>query len=211
LTSFENQGYIVLEQVFSNEYVSEIEASCMRMADVEVGSRGLLSFDWVQDLARTLKAHSSIAPFLPNTAKAIQCNYFVKDEDSNWSVTLHRDLSIPVRFKVSSPDWFAWSEKKGVLYAQPPRHVLQSLVIVRVHLEDNTIDNGALEVVAGSHKRLEKKGERICCAVSKNGVLLMKPLTLHASTKVNTGQRRVLHFVFGPEHLPDQAQWQWAI
>lgn len=39
----------------------------------------------------------------------------------------------------------------------------------------------------------------------------MKPLTLHASTKVKEGQRRVLHFVFGPEKLPDQAQWKWAI
>lgn len=203
LDKFASQGFLVLEQVLDDERLNEIEVCCKKVADVEVGSRGLLSLDWGRYLAIYLKGHPSIIPFLPKAAKAIQCNYFVKDQESNWSVTLHRDLSIPVKSKISSLDWGAWSEKEGVMYAQPPQHVLQSLVVVRVHLENNTIDNGALELVAGSHKHLEKQGKRKCCTVSKNGVLLMKPLTLHASTKVKEGQRRVLHFVFGPENLPD--------
>ena len=211
LLKFEDQGYIMIEQVFSHQRLSELEEYCIQMNDVEVGTRSLLCFDWVQGIANDLKTHPSITPFLPKAAKAIQCNYFVKDQESNWSVTLHRDLSIPVKSKISSLDWGAWSEKEGVMYAQPPQHVLQSLVVVRVHLENNTIDNGALELVAGSHKHLEKQGKRKCCTVSKNGVLLMKPLTLHASTKVKEGQRRVLHFVFGPENLPDQAQWHWSV
>ena len=211
LAKFENQGCLVLESVFSDQRLSEIESYCTQMMGVEIGSRGLLSDEWIQHLARYLKSHTCIEPFLPKPTRAIQCNYFVKDQESNWSVTLHRDLSIPVKSKISSPDWFAWSEKQGVMYAQPPWYVLQSLVVVRVHLEDNTSDNGALELVTGSHENLEKQGKRKCFTVSKNGVLIMKPLTLHASTKVKAGQRRVLHFVFGPENLPDQAQWRWAI
>jgi hypothetical protein len=36
----------------------------------------------------------------------------------------------------------------------------------------------------------------------------MRPLLLHASSKaINGPPRRVLHFVFGPSHLPEGFRW----
>lgn len=210
----DRQGYVVLDSILEPDELHCIALNSSLISHQGVGTRSLLTLDWVQALAQTLKQHPLLTPLLPNNAKAIQCNYFVKSEHSNWSVTLHRDLSVPVEDKIISEKWSAWSEKEGTLFAQPPRSVLDSLVILRLHLEENTDLNGPLELVPMSHENSNPKTDdqvREKIRVQRGGALVMKPLLLHASTKVITGQRRVLHFVFGPEQLPDQAQWKWAV
>jgi ectoine hydroxylase-related dioxygenase (phytanoyl-CoA dioxygenase family) len=126
-------------------------------------------------------------------------------------VPLHRDFSIPVKSKVASPNWSVWSVKETVQYGRPPEFVLQSLVAVRVHLEDTNSDNGALEIVPGSHVSGVSCGVRHAYFVPKGGALVLRPLLLHASSKVKSGTRRVLHFVYGPSQLPDGAEWANAI
>ncbi len=76
----------------------------------------------------------------------------------------------------------------------------------------------ALRVVPGSHGlgRLDSetalrvrsaRGERIV-QVPAGGVMVMRPLLLHASSKnVIETPRRVLHFVFGPRQLPEGLRW----
>ena len=112
-------------------------------------------------------------------------------------MTLHRDLSIPIKEKIDSETWTGWSLKKGVMFGQPPKSVLENLLIVRIHLESNNSENGVLEVVPGSHKTEDNDGERRICEVPKGGAPVMKSLLLHASSKLRIGTRRVLHFVFG--------------
>jgi hypothetical protein len=51
------------------------------------------------------------------------------------------------------------------------------------------------------------RGERHV-SVSRGGVMVMRPLLLHASSKaISDRPRRVLHFVFGPPTLPDGVTW----
>ncbi|WP_322533909.1 phytanoyl-CoA dioxygenase family protein [Duganella zoogloeoides] len=105
---------------------------------------------------------------------------------------------------------------------QPPETVLQELVAVRLHIDECGADDGPLKVVPGSHQagRLgaqaalnarDNLGEAIC-TVGKGGVLILRPLLLHASSKANgSSRRRVLHFVFGPGMLPYGLRWQHAV
>jgi len=52
----------------------------------------------------------------------------------------------------------------------------------------------------------------LTCVVSKGGVLLMRPLLVHASSKSLTMEpRRVLHFVFGPPQLPGGLAWRKSV
>jgi ectoine hydroxylase-related dioxygenase (phytanoyl-CoA dioxygenase family) len=92
------------------------------------------------------------------------------------------------------------------------------VLALRLHLDDCNERNGALRVVPGSHRlgrlttaeAIRAKDERgeVCVAVPRGGAMLMKPLLLHASSKVLTdGARRVLHFVFAPEDLPGALRW----
>ena len=45
------------------------------------------------------------------------------------------------------------------------------------------------------------------CCVPKGGVLLMHPLLLHSSSRLLSGTRKVLHFVYGPAELPTPMEW----
>jgi ectoine hydroxylase-related dioxygenase (phytanoyl-CoA dioxygenase family) len=77
---------------------------------------------------------------------------FVKSIESNWLVSLHQDLSIPVAEHVESTGCQGWSEKEGELFVQPPVSGLDAVPALRLHLDDCSERNGALRVVPGSHR-----------------------------------------------------------
>ena len=84
-------------------------------------------------------------------AVGVQCTLFDKSPTKNWLVSLHQDLSVPVRRRIESPKCTGWSEKEGQVYVQPPVSVLEQLVAVRVHIDECPAMSGALRVVRGSH------------------------------------------------------------
>ncbi|MFO1030607.1 MAG: phytanoyl-CoA dioxygenase family protein [Planctomycetota bacterium] len=207
---FEANGHVVLESLLDEPELARLEAA-LPTAGLRAGTRNLLHAPWCTSLAIRLKRDEQLAPLLPTDPVAVQCTYFVKSETDNWLVALHRDLSIPVRHHVASPAWRGWSEKEGERFAQPPLAVLASIVAVRLHLEDNTDTNGPLQVVPGSHRHLGTDGERVSCLVRRGGAVVMRPLLLHASKKVLSGRRRVLHILFAGRSLPDGAEWAHAV
>jgi ectoine hydroxylase-related dioxygenase (phytanoyl-CoA dioxygenase family) len=144
---------------------------------------------------------------------------FDKSPTKNWVVAFHQDLSIPVRERITHPDCTGWSEKEGILFVQPPLSVLETLVAVRVHLDDCGTEAGALRVVPGSHRygRLSESEARqqrrasgeVECVAKRGDALLMRPLLLHASSKATAPvRRRVLHLLFGPVDLPHGLRWR---
>jgi len=209
-SDFKRDGVLILPRVLSNTRLKEIINSCEGALPDIVGTRNLLRFGWATRLAEELKTRAEISSILGSNSKVIQCNYFSKNVDNNWYVTLHRDLSIPVAEKVESEHWSGWNIKEGQLYAQPPRRILESLVAIRIHFEDNDEGNGALQVVKGSHKTNSENKDTMVCHVKAGGAVIVSPLILHKSSKLKSGRRRVLHFVFGPHHLPDGASWPSA-
>jgi ectoine hydroxylase-related dioxygenase (phytanoyl-CoA dioxygenase family) len=209
--AFEANGYHVLKAVASDAEIRDIEAHVAELELDGAGTRNLLAETWCRRMADKLRRIPEIASVLPPGAVAVQCTYFEKSKSKNWLVAVHRDLSVPVKARIDSPEWTAWSEKEGVLFARPPKFVLQSVVAVRVHLEENGEANSPLLVVPGSHVAVEISNRRDICLVPSGGALLMRPLLLHASSKLVAGRRRVLHFVFGPRELPNNAEWAHAV
>lgn len=186
------------------------------------GSRKLLACEWCAELAHRLRQHPALAEHLPRGHVAVQCTYFVKSAALNWLVTIHQDLSIPLAARLDAPGWQGWSQKEGHWFAQPPAELLEQLVAVRLHLDDCGPEDGPLRIVPGSHRfgRLsddqaatlrDNLGE-VACTAGLGDALLLRPLTLHASSKA-TGHsaRRVLHFVFGPPSLPHGLAWAQAL
>jgi Phytanoyl-CoA dioxygenase (PhyH) len=208
---FEDAGFLILDEVVSEAERSQIERQLSEVILVGAGTRNLLLAHWCSQLAIDLKCRQPIATLLPRDPIAVQCTYFEKSPDRNWLVSLHRDLSIPVKSRFDAPGWSGWSEKEGIFYVQPPKSVLETLVAVRLHLEDNTAMNGPLQVVPGSHANFTAGNSRVACVVRKCGAVVIRPLILHASSKLVAGSRRVLHFLYGPPYLPDNAQWAHAV
>ena len=108
-------GFVVVDSIIEPGELHSIALNSSAIGHEGVGTRNLLMLDWVQALAKMLKQHPCIKPLLPGNAKAVQCNYFLKNEQSNWSVTLHRDLSVPVKAKVESEQWCVVRERRCVV------------------------------------------------------------------------------------------------
>ncbi|WP_299491852.1 phytanoyl-CoA dioxygenase family protein [Acaryochloris sp. IP29b_bin.137] len=214
---FYQQGFAILPKIYSAATCDEI---CDHLTDITPagpGSRRLLVFDWCRKLAKSLKAHPLISQLLGPTPVINQCTYFEKSPDQNWLVALHQDVSIAVQPNPAATQ-LGISKKEGLSFVQPPVEILKQLVVLRVHLDDCTLNNGPLKVVPGSHLQgrlsdpmiatlKDHSGEVICC-VPKGGVLTMRPLLLHASSKMLLPHhRRVLHFLCGPHQLANGLVW----
>ena len=142
--------------------------------------------------------------------------YFDKPSLSNWFVAYHQDLSVSVSNKSGSPAFKGWTVKDNQFGVQPPVYVLENIYTIRIHLDDCTAQNGALHVIPGSHKKgvyIAQEADRtkeaeIICEVPKGGIMLMRPLLLHASYKSTAAaNRRVLHLEFCNTELPESIYW----
>ncbi len=219
---FLTQGYALVADALSPARCAELCEGVKSASSLSGGTRSLLREPWCMALAGELQRHPPIARCLPADSVAVQCTYFEKSAHRNWLVPLHQDVSIAVQSRSDAPGYSAWSTKEGMVFVQPPLEVLQSLVAVRLHLDACGPQDGPLQVVAGSHSlgliesdaagHLRQSQGLALCAAHVGGVLVMKPLLLHASSKATGGsRRRVLHFVFGTPTLPSGVRWHDAV
>ncbi len=132
---------------------------------------------------------------------------FDKSLDSNWLVVWHQDTALPLRQRIELPGWGPWSTKQGITYAHAPAEVLSQVLALRLHLDDSTAENGPLRVLPRTHKigllsddrihELSQCTEAVDCAIPRGGILAMRPLLVHASSKSRTEMpRRVLHIEY---------------
>lgn len=142
--------------------------------------------------------------------------YFDKPETSNWVVPYHQDLTINLCEKIITDGYNNWTSKHNQVAVQPPLSILENIFTVRIHLDDTTKENGAVKIISKSHhegiillknNEIDKEEEYIC-EVQRGGIMLMKPLTLHASTRTtNNKRRRVIHIEFSNQKLPNLLEW----
>lgn len=213
---FDADGFAILSSLLTDTELASVDAALS--ARHGIGDRELLREPWCAALARRVQADARVAAMLPRSHRAVQCTSFEKSSERNWLVTLHQDVAIPVASRVAHPNCSGWSNKHGTWFVQPPDDVLAQLVAVRVHVDDCGPDDGALSVVAGSHRGGRLADEDVfalrdargltACPVARGGAMLMRPLLSHASSKATgTSRRRVLHFLFGPPALPCGLAW----
>lgn len=214
---FDRFGFAVVENVLDDLAVAALRKAIARTAGAKLahrragstyGMRNLLNqVPAVRDLASSSAMRKLIEPVLGRNGFAVKATLFDKTPEANWKVAWHQDTTICVRERVEVPGFGGWSVKDGVVNAQAPAVVLSRMMTIRAHLDDCHSDNGALRVIPGSHQagRLDSEAinqwraehPAVLCPVRKGGVLLMRPLTLHASSPAqNPGHRRVIHLEF---------------
>ncbi len=153
------------------------------------------------------------------------CQFFItrsilfdKSPDANWDVAWHQDTTICVEARHDVPGFGPWSMKDGRPHVRPPASVLERMLTVRIHLDDCDAANGALHVVPGSHRLGILNESKIAektrtadvhvCEVPAGGLMIMRPLLLHASKRATSPQRRrVLHLEFAMDDLPGGLVW----
>ncbi|WP_375755288.1 phytanoyl-CoA dioxygenase family protein [Corallococcus exercitus] len=183
------------------------------------GVRNLLeNVPAVHELARSAPVREAAGSVLGPHCFAVRGLLFDKTPDANWKVIWHQDLTVAVRERHDVPGFGPWSQKAGVPCVQPPTSILEAMVAVRVHLDDCGEDNGPVRVLAGSHLEGRLSSSRIPawlerstpvdCLVPRCGLLVMRPLLLHASSPARVpAHRRVIHLEFAASPLPGGLEW----
>ncbi|WP_375434014.1 phytanoyl-CoA dioxygenase family protein [uncultured Hymenobacter sp.] len=221
-------GYSVLPNVFSVEELAAllrtveaaetISPNFRRSQDVFAIRNLLGEIPALQVQLLTPKLRDLLAVLFPNSAPHLtKAIYFDKPAGSNWLVAWHQDVMIAVDGQLDLPGYGPWTTKQGETTVLPPRQILESIITIRLHLDDCDATNGALKVVPGSHQCGVIPNDQhpthtphvVTCAVPAGGVMLMKPLTLHASNRsTSTRPRRVIHLEFSAAELPQGLQWR---
>ena len=94
---------------------------------------------------------------------------------------------------------------------------LFSDLALRLHLDDSNAENGPLRVLPGTHTlgvlsddelhALSQQLQPVDCLATKGGVVAMRPLLVHASSKSRSEQpRRVLHIEYTSAEAFDYLQ-----
>ncbi len=175
----------------------------------------------IGSLAASPILRALIDPTLGPNAVPVRAILFDKTPDANWKVAWHQDLTIAVKERVEVDGYGPWSEKDGIIHVQPPRDVLESMLAVRIHLDESSAGNGPLRVLPGSHRAGKLRDAEIptwceramehVCLVPRGGALLMRPLLIHASSPARTpGHRRVIHIEYANRALAAGLEWRWA-
>ncbi|MGB0582201.1 MAG: phytanoyl-CoA dioxygenase family protein [Limisphaerales bacterium] len=185
--------------------------------------RGIFeSYPLIAELAASRLIKDSVKQLIGCECSIVRGILFDKTENANWQACWHQDRVIAVETRRAEEGFTGWSEKGGVPHALAPVDLLESMVSVRVHLDDSPEENGALRVWAGSHcegvlseaGKLEMKQDRVevICEAKAGDALLMKPLLLHSSLPVEKPHhRRVIHLECATSELPGELEWHWKL
>jgi ectoine hydroxylase-related dioxygenase (phytanoyl-CoA dioxygenase family) len=171
------------------------------------GTRHLMSYPAVRELANDARLLRIAERVLSEPAFPFRATLFAKSGAANWLIPWHQDTALPLTDEFVDSEWASWSQKAGIRYAHAPAWALSRVIALRIHLDASTSENGPLRVVPGSHLSgvltdegvhdYVKSHDQTSCLVPRGGVLAMRPLLIHASSKAQTdAPRRVLHIEY---------------
>ncbi len=173
----------------------------------KAGIRHMLSDKTTAALAHDSRLVTIVREVLGPNATPFHATLFDKSPNANWLVVWHQDTALPLQRKCENAGWGPWSVKQGVIYAHAPASALEKVLALRIHLDDSILENGPLRILPGTHElgvlsddSIEQTSTRIAatdCVVPRGGILAMRPLVVHASSKSRNQQpRRVLHIEY---------------
>jgi ectoine hydroxylase-related dioxygenase (phytanoyl-CoA dioxygenase family) len=205
----QDEGFSVVPAVFSAAEVRAISGmiTATPLVRSRAGARHLMRHPEIERLALDRRLLSIARGFLGAEAVPFRATMFDKSQHQNWLVAWHQDTALPLRQRLDVSGWGPWSVKSGVLYAHAPATALDRIIALRLHVDDSRSDNGPLRVIPGTHRfgvlsdaevgKQAQSIEPIECLVAAGGIVAMRPLIIHASSKAESDRsRRVLHIEY---------------
>ncbi len=204
-----NDGFDIISEVLAQDETvalrDELERSHLPRS--RAGIRHGMRHAAVAALARDQRLLGLAQRILGGDAFPYRATLFGKSPAANWLVVWHQDTALSLQERHETPGWGPWSLKDGGIYAHAPMSALSQVLALRLHLDDSMADNGPLRVLPGTHTlgvltddALHKLSTEIAprdCLVPRGGILVMRPLIVHASSKSRSASpRRVLHIEY---------------
>ncbi|MGO4292239.1 phytanoyl-CoA dioxygenase family protein [Chitinophaga sp. RAB17] len=220
------QGFTVIPDVFDKSAIDAMLAAINDISptgplfrktnDLFAIRRFLQVVPAIQTLVFTAQLQTLLQQLFGVGYFPVKSIYFDKPGQSNWFVAWHQDLTISVAEKLPVEGYGPWTIKPDQYAVQPPVDILENNFTIRIHLDDTDEHNGALKVIPGSHLKGAYRANTIdmngtgdvSCAVLRGGIMIMRPLLMHASSRSSNGQnRRVIHIEFSNRTLAGGLQW----
>lgn len=219
-------GFTTIENIYSDKEIEQIliaidqadkNKETFRKSDDLFAIRQFLKeIPDSKNLIFNEKLKAIISNLYGNNYFIVKSIYFDKPKKSNWYVPYHQDLTISVDNKIELESFKSWTKKQNQYSVQPPIEILENIFTIRVHLDETNENNGALRVIPKSHTKKIYSPDSIdwkieiekTCNVGKGGIMIMKPLVLHSSSRTsNNNRRRVIHIEFSNKELPIELNW----
>ena len=208
-------GFAVIPNVLSAHEIEPVASALAETKPKRAGKRHILRNPVISDLAHDLRLLNIARDVLGADAFPFQATLFSKTSEANWLVVWHQDTALPIRERRDEQGWGPWSLKEGVTYAHAPAGALSKVLALRIHLDDSTTLNGPLRVFPTTHtfgvlsddeiSRIAERETATDCVISKGGIVAMRPLLLHASSKSRShSPRRVIHIEYASTRFLDQ-------
>jgi Phytanoyl-CoA dioxygenase (PhyH) len=204
-----SRGFWIENNVLSGAECDEIiEAAPLSLqGGSRAGARHLMSIPAIVAAAKDERLLRIARRALGDGAVPFRATLFDKSARANWLVVWHQDRALPLESRNDSAEWKPWSIKAGILYAHAPAWALSRVLALRIHLDASTSENGPLRVIPGSHLggvlsddeilELARTRENVEALVPRGGVLAMRPLLVHSSSKARGAEpRRVFHIEY---------------
>lgn len=205
----EERGFAVMPGIFEQDRVTHLaeNLAVAKLRRSRAGVRHALGYAAVASLANDPQLLEIACHILGMNAYPFRATMFEKTTDANWLVVWHQDTALPLRRREETPGWGPWSVKEGVIYAHAPATALSQVLALRVHLDDSTSQNGPLRVLPATHTlgvlsddeihQLAQDVAAVECCVPRGGIVALKPLVVHSSSKSQSEcARRVLHIEY---------------
>lgn len=209
-------GFAVLPGVFEEGEISVLSGklSSANLNRSRAGARHVLANPEVRSIANSHQLLDLARRVLGPNAIPFRGTLFDKSMHTNWLVAWHQDTALPFEKRIDVAGWGPWSIKEGIDYAHAPADALEKILALRVHLDDSSEANGPLRVLPGTHRsgvltddeilKISDEAESKSCTVTAGGVIAMRPLIIHASSKSRSETpRRVLHIEYAAETIFD--------
>ncbi|WP_299246809.1 phytanoyl-CoA dioxygenase family protein [uncultured Aquimarina sp.] len=225
-TKFHKQGFETISNIYSNQEINELirvlesldteNSNFRKTKDLFAIRQFLKEVPEIKGLIFNDRLKQLVEKHFGKDYFMVKSIYFDKPPASNWFVSYHQDLSISVNKKEMISGYTNWTIKKDQFGVQPPLEILENIFTIRIHLDDTDENNGALKVIPKSHTKGIYRPENIdwtiekevICHVPKGGIMLMKPLLLHSSSRtINHQRRRVVHLEFSNKNLAKNLDW----
>jgi ectoine hydroxylase-related dioxygenase (phytanoyl-CoA dioxygenase family) len=208
-TLIQKEGFEIIPAVVSHDRIESLleHLSPALLPRSRAGVRHVLRHPSVETLAYDPDLMKIARASLGPEALPFRATLFDKSPTANWLVAWHQDIVLPLQERRETEGWGPWSVKDSVIYAQAPARILCRVLALRVHLDDSTATNGPLRVLSGTHslgilsdgaiQKLAAEGSPVECLVPRGGVIAMKPLIVHSSSKLQVeASRRVIHIEY---------------
>jgi ectoine hydroxylase-related dioxygenase (phytanoyl-CoA dioxygenase family) len=222
-TAIIEEGFVISECFFDDYIIEKAEESLNEHGAFDFSKNDENTINLLKcsrpvfDLAANVQLNKLISKISKREMFPVKAFVLDKTVQNNWEIPWHQDLKIAVQKKLTISGYNNWSKEAGIIHVEPPVEIMSQFLTLRIHFDSCYEENGAINIIPGSHKRgrinedeiliVVNRGPKQLCKVDKYGVMFMRPLILHNSPlSFSLMPRRILQIEYGFE-LNNGLQW----